>query len=359
MIKKIIPIALISLTLLGTSCTLKSHDEKKPLVQETVVQKKEKNVKDLYGYKNVYLKNFYDLEFEDANKKYDMPYDLEGIIEGSSFFKSRIRISNPERFKKKVLEITENLSYAEEDISNLTPEESLNLAALVVAENYDFKLVNYEGKSIDEIFEIGKAKCTDYTLSVIAVFNLFKEMNPSLKNVYVVDHHFCRYIGHAWNTIIILGNGGIQVSYMDSTWYDTKDAEDLNATDKWHIDFEKWRSQFYEELRDYSSAQKELQPLIEKTTDKKRLEELLDNSARYYYWGKDYKNSLRVYKELVEKFPDSKRMDKYVYQMGWVYYELKDYKHVKECIGILKTKYPHSTYKLDYLEKFIEMLETK
>lgn len=326
---------------------------------QVLEQKTKQNLKERYGYEHVYLKSFYDLEFEKTDEIYEIPSDLESVIKGSSFFKSQTQISNKEKFENNVLKIAKDLGYAEDEIKILPAGEVLDLSARIVAENFSFKQINYEDKSIDEVFEIGKSKCTDYTYSVIAVFNMFKGINPNLKNVYVIGHKFCRYIGHAWNTVIVVGEEDVQIAYLDSTWYDTKSAEDLNATDKWHVDFERWKSQFYAELGDYCSAQQELKSLVEKTIDKKRLEDLLEDSARYYYWGKDYVNSLKVYNELVEKFPGSKQMDEYVYYVGWIYYELKDYEHAKECIETLRTKYSNSVYKLDYVEEQIRNIKLK
>lgn len=326
--------------------------------QVTLEQRLESTrLEDVYGYDHVYLKNFYDLTFENTKKTYKMPADLEKAITPSNFEKKQVEVKDKAEFKREVLSIAKKLKYSEEKIRTLKPLEALEMVAKIVAENYTFKFINYDNKSIDQVFETREAKCTDYTYSVIAVFNLVKEMNPHLNNVYVTNHLFSRNIGHAWNTIVVMGKTSVQVAYFDATWYDTKAAEDLNATDKWHVDFERWRSQFYAALNDYDSAQEELRPLIEKTKNEVRLEQLLERSAYYYFLADDYENSLEAYERLAGEFPRSRDRAEYIYYIGWLYFELRDFENVLRCIEILKTQYPDSPYQLENLEKRIKEYE--
>lgn len=311
-------------------------------------------LKDVYGYDSVHLKDFYDLTFENTDKNYKIPTDLEEAIDLGNVGRRSLELENKEEFRKKILGIAEELEYSEKKIKSLQPLEALELVGNIVVENYEYKQINYDGKTIDQIFETREIKCTDYMYSVIAVFDLMKEMNPNLNNVYVRTHLFSRYIGHAWNTIVVMGKKDVQIAYFDATWYDTEEAENFNATDRWHIDFERWRSQLYADLGDYDAAQKELKPLISKTKSKIRLEQLLERSAYYYFLADEYDASLKMYKQLADEFPKSKDMDEYIYYLGLNYFGLGDYEHMKECIEILKNQYPKSPYKLDYLEKYIK-----
>lgn len=315
----------------------------------------ETKLKDVYGYENVYLKNLYDLTFEDTDETYKLPSDLEKAI-GLDFREKNIELRDKAKFEREVFGIAEKLGYSKEKIKSLQPLEALELVGYIVAENYEFKFINYSDKTIDEIFEARRIKCTDYMYSVIAVFDIIKEINPRLNNVYVTTHLFCRYIGHAWNTIVVMGKEDVQVAYFDATWYDTGETEDFNATDKWHIDFERWKSQLYADLGDYDAAQQELKQLIEKTKDERRLEQLLERSAYYYFAAHENKTSLKVYEQLLEDFQDSKSKDEYIYYVGWNSYVLGDYERVEECIKILREQYPDSLYKLDRLEEHMKQI---
>jgi hypothetical protein len=162
--------------------------------------------------------------------------DLQGIIDSTNLFVSfknlvlprtrypfnvEFKIPQEEYFRKEetkdeVFAIARNLGYDNEVIKNLTIQEAILLSGLVTTKKMDVlkeedrseqNIRRIYQKSIDDIFTEGFGVCGHYAEVNMAVFNLFKSINPRLKNTimkYKVDKRPKDKERHAWNEIITL-----------------------------------------------------------------------------------------------------------------------------------------------------------
>jgi len=215
-------------------------------------------------------------------------------------------IKNAAKFKKLILETASELGYAEKDISNMSIHDAIRLSGMIVAHkleyehgmisdaeketidsidkkdpDYKMKLLsaivsagdqrndlaqNIDAMSVDEIFEKGRAICRNYATVNAGVFEILKEINPNLKNTYMTvfspDGDHSLMLPHAWNKVSTLTADDIKVTYVDSTWLDTRsrsprndelavsaikdDMSFYNAYDESHFGVGLWRIAEYE-----------------------------------------------------------------------------------------------------------------
>ncbi|MBI4237032.1 MAG: hypothetical protein HY696_01275 [Deltaproteobacteria bacterium] len=118
----------------------------------------------------------------------------------------------------------------------------------------------------DQIFAEGQGICRNYAAVNTAVFAILRDLNPQLRNTYMTtfspsaDHSMA--LSHAWNMVSTLTATGVDVTFVDPTWLDTRrrtadgsgaagaGSEQMfyNALDDAHFGKAQWRVPHY--LRD-------------------------------------------------------------------------------------------------------------
>lgn len=190
--------------------------------------------------------DFSKLEIADS-EPVPVPYDIARRI----LAKAVSLRPEPEKFRKMVFGAAEKLGYGEDELGGLDAKVSIMLAVDIVAGrmepfNVDFDndfLKKYgEHLSYYGYFEIGKGDCDKYSTTTIAVFNMFREINPRLSNVYMCDQ-VGGQMPHSWNSVLVIEKDRIKVSYIDPIFYDN--GEGLEASE-FHLDKDRFMESFYQ-----------------------------------------------------------------------------------------------------------------
>lgn len=215
-------------------------------------------------------------------------------------------IADRQRFTALILQTAAELGLSREDIAALSIHDAILLCGQIVAHRltYDHGMIsdaekklvdsidktkpdwkmqmlakmmtagdlrNDHAKAIDtrptdQILSDGHAICRNYAPVNAAVFAILKEINPQLRNTYMTvfspnaDHAMA--LPHAWNMVSTLTATGVESTYVDPTWLDTRSrtaradgtvtAESpetmYNAMDDSHFGKAQWRLKHY--LRD-------------------------------------------------------------------------------------------------------------
>jgi hypothetical protein len=304
---------------------------------------------DLYGT-DIIFQDFSDINFEIVpNEKIDLPRDLKSKIK---YEKKWCDIDDFAKFEKLVWQESQMLGYKKEDIALLLPKEVIEHSINIVINRFDPRYVDSDkdfikihGKnlSIDKYFTIGEGDCDKYACSFLQVFDLIKDNNPNLENVYATREWAGGNLqNHAWNALILVHERDIVISHIDSIFYDSDKSFGFEA-DEYHLSTNRGiaTSTFYKNLGELDIAYEMLQKSftetnnfeekewilselaylgyrlgeIEKTAYAKEeaekigvineMDEILYFSyeAERSFGNKDYANSLK--ERLIEEFPDS------------------------------------------------------
>jgi hypothetical protein len=196
-------------------------------------------------------------------------------------------LADPKRFEHRVLGILWHSGWGEHRIRILSPHRAVLLAVQTVVDRMAYAAVDtlpeYQElrekhgglhNAVDVCFEIGKGDCDKYAALVAHVFDILKQRNPRLRNVFVVPYAIGadytsedRRATHAWNSVILVGDRDITVSHIDATdcdrelayarhWREEIDKDDppgLEATEE-HIKPAHFLANFYWDIRDYRAA---------------------------------------------------------------------------------------------------------
>ncbi len=143
------------------------------------------------------------------------------------------RIENKEGFRDSVFAEAEKLGYNEEKIKNLSAKESIDLSANILANRYksflvddDTSFTNKYGTNLpnDRYFNLGLGDCDKYSHSFIGVFNIFREINKNLSNIYVTEasgkENELDKTGHSWDLLMLFTKNSMFLSEIDPTFYD-------------------------------------------------------------------------------------------------------------------------------------------
>ncbi|MBI2345499.1 MAG: hypothetical protein HYV03_01120 [Deltaproteobacteria bacterium] len=79
----------------------------------------------------------------------------------------------------------------------------------------------------DAIFAGGLGICRNYAQVNAAVYRVLKEWNPNLRNTYMTSYSLedpdsSLALPHAWNMVSALIPDGINITFVDPTWFDTR-----------------------------------------------------------------------------------------------------------------------------------------
>lgn len=215
-------------------------------------------------------------------------------------------IADRERFTALVLETAATLGYAPEDLRHLSIHDAVLLSGRLVAHRltYDRGMISEAEKKLfdaidktqpdwkmellgklmqagdvrndrahavdamspDQIFAEGQGICRNYAPVNAAVFSVLRELNPNLRNTYMTtfspDADHSMTLSHAWNLVATLTATGVDATFVDPTWLDTRrrtadasgatgpgtDEAFYNALDDAHFGKAQWRVAHY--LRD-------------------------------------------------------------------------------------------------------------
>lgn len=262
---------------------------------ESIVYKvsKKKSTFETYG-RNIIYYNFSELP-EDLISKEDikLPHDLERRI--NNIINSS-RISNPSRFREGVLKEAEKLGYAEEMLKSLSIKEAIFTAAKITGSKINYHLVDSDPEFLsqygsnlttDDYFYIGLGDCDKYRNITIGIFNIMKEINPNLKNVYLASEELGGVmIFHAWVSILIPNKENLMLCHVDPTFYDN--GGKFEAGEK-HIMLKNdaYKAYFYQELCDYENSYMLFEESMQKQTDDETLETLLDGASFALFMSSD------------------------------------------------------------------------
>lgn len=204
---------------------------------------------------NIFYSDFNKLEINDSQStsQISVPKDLALFLIQPI---NSPEIKDKEKFSHLVLEEAEKLKYSQENIKTLSPKAAIKLAVDITTRRItyfdvdrDKDFIAKHGRSLgsDKYFEIGLGDCDKYQKITQAVFDILREINPGLQNVYLTSSRLGgkRDILHAWNTVLYLRDDKIYCSQIDPTFYDS--TKKLEA-ESFHLDKENFRENFYKSL---------------------------------------------------------------------------------------------------------------
>jgi len=356
-LKKAVGYALAASLLLFSAHSCKTPDIKN---LESIVYNfsKKKSTFDTYG-KNIKYYNFSELP-EDLIPKEEvkLPSDLEYGI-NSCFNRPNIR--NPYKFREEVLKEAEKLGYTEEMLKSLSPKEAIFTASRITGSKINYHLVDSDpefiGKygtdiSSDEYFYIGLGDCDKYRNITIGIFDIMKEINPNLKNVYLSSEMIGGYMDfHAWVSIIIPCKEDIMLCHVDPTFDDNNGKFECEEN---HIMIknEGYKAYFYKGIYDYETAYTLFEDSIKKQKNDEFLETLLADASFTLFMESHYKPEFAA--ERIEKiiqtyeekgFDD--HLDSLLYRAFMIYKETGDKEKAKYYKQRLFKEFPDSYWVKD------------
>jgi len=216
-----------------------------------------KSTREVYGDR-IRLVKFSELEIK-TEKDVGIPQDLFKAILLNS---NSPRIAYEERFRTAVLNEGRRIGINDEKIKSDSAKEAVLDAAKIVRNRIDYLDVDHDkdfirifGKYLphDRYFELGMGDCDKYAALTTAIFQIFKEMNPRLNNVYLSGGTSFGGIldFHEWNSVIVLENDKINVSHIDPTRFYSKK---LIETQDGYINSKNFLSSFYTSVENYKGS---------------------------------------------------------------------------------------------------------
>lgn len=209
---------------------------------------------------NIEYYDFSKIPFETIPEKgIKVPRDLENILK-----RTKPSIASEKTFKELVLQEAEKIGYSETDLSKLSCKKAVEATVDITANRIKYHSVDSDidfikkyGNDIthDRYFEIGLGDCDKYAAITIGVFDIIKENNNNLKNVYLSNSTLGGDLQlHEWNSLVILKEDAMMLSHLDPTFYDN--GGELEAREGYHIHLNKklFLGRFYRGLLDYDKA---------------------------------------------------------------------------------------------------------
>lgn len=231
-------------------------------------------------------------------EKIDLPINVARMLDR----KKEVKISNPQRFQREVLNTAEEIGYNQKKISSLKPYELVKLSCDIVKRKMDWAYVDDEefqqkyGKSlsIDTYFHMGKGECQRFANATIATYSLLKKINsnPKTKNVQLTRQIGGNLLPHEWVSIIIPSTNGIYCSHIDTSHYE--DGGPLEA-DSRHVNKDSFEHRFQYRLGNYEGSNKLINALLEKEREPEKRARLLAEKAKNFWNLDDYLKSAKAY----------------------------------------------------------------
>ncbi|MBR9683554.1 hypothetical protein GOV03_03360 [Candidatus Woesearchaeota archaeon] len=190
---------------------------------------------------NIEYQNLSEIDFSSlSEEKIDVPIELEKKIED----KQRMsRVENQELLEELIFSEIKKVGVELTELEYLAPKEAIMLAMDVAASVFEYTDVDGgkefieehgSGLPIEKYMALGQGDCDKYSEVAALTFNLLKESNSQLKNIYLVDDQRGPEKRHAWITAVILNKHKIITTSLDPTFYD-EDKERLEGEVGIHI----------------------------------------------------------------------------------------------------------------------------
>lgn len=210
-----------------------------PSKEEPIPEVPLETVEEIYGYENVHLTEFNELDFDDlSTEQVKVPSDLETELENSKDGQY-LPIENEFTFNQTIYETAEKLGYQKSDLQYLEPKEAVLLTLQIVRETLDYKLVDRpfleeEGikklnpdflpvyqTPIDTYFHMAIGDCDKFSGLVMYIFDLMKKINPNLANIYIANEDLGgnRDAPHSWNSIVLMFGDKIEVAHVEPQFF--------------------------------------------------------------------------------------------------------------------------------------------
>ena len=268
---KIIGLAsLLGFSFLGEKYPKLINELDKPIIIEeqtdtALVQKSRRAILS----KRIIYKEFSKIDFDEFKGKSLDDWYVERI---GRLNRDILRVNDRKKLERFVFEEAENLGYSKERIKKIRGKEAINLCIDIVNKRIDYFDVdndkNLRNLSIEDYLEIGKGDCDKYSGAFIAVFDIIKEYNKNLENIYASYERFGGFdIEHSWNSIIIPLEKEIILTHIDLTFYDGGGS--IEAKKGYHIpkDYLEIYAIFFRGVGLFDESYASYERLIEKVTD--------------------------------------------------------------------------------------------
>lgn len=167
-----------------------------------------------------------------SREKRSVPAGLAKVLPGPANVFSAVKVADPLALEKMIIASAEARGVQANELARLTAKQAVELAVNIVADRLTYLLVDEDqqfidryGKHlpIDRYLQIGRGDCDKYAAGVEVVFSYLKTQNPGLANVHVSRASLGGLTqAHAWNTVLLVGDGGIAVSHIDPTFNDNQ-----------------------------------------------------------------------------------------------------------------------------------------
>ena len=292
-------------------------------------------LKDIINYERVSIKRLEEIDFKDE-EKVCLPGDLEDLI-NSCIINQEYK--DKEKFRRRLYR---KYGLSKEAVGGMMPYELLMKCAEIVADNISYQ--DDADPKLNGLFEDdfdlereNKGDCNKYAHTMIYVFNLLKEHNPRLRNVYVGKGTFARARAHDWNAVFVISEGDLQIGMLDITFSDNNGR--LDGFNEYHVS-KFWRANFLSGIRDYETALKYLDEYIQNTKNEKELTGLLFDRAHALFSLRRYEEAAKLYEQLEN--PSMGRADFALYRQIECYSNLGEKEKEKSKIKMFLEKYPRN-----------------
>jgi hypothetical protein len=310
--------------------------------------------------KNIEYQNLSEIDFTSLQEeKVPIPKELEMKIKyrKEHFF----RIKNQKLLEELIFEEVEKLGVKKAETTSLHPEKAIKLSMEVTASVFDYFLV--DGKEfiaehgaslpIEEYMQLRQGDCDKYTDVAVLAFNLFKENNPHLKNIYLLNDSVGPIEKHIWVTAVMLDNNRIITTSLDPTFYDNGNG--LEGKEGTHIPKNNLvrLADFYSLLEDTKGAYLLIEEILQdKTVGEEVKERLLSNLFFEVYWQDDREKMESIRKHYLE-LENKNRLDEVLYYSYEFETEEKNSEAAEAYKNWLLTDFPDS----DWTKKLKENIE--
>ena len=244
-----------------------------------------------YG-KNITYFDFSKLPEELIPKeKIRLPKDLGSYLKGRH---QMIKVKDRQKFRSDFWMEAVKLDYMPETFEKMTVKEAIKAAVDIVASRFEYTEVDEEKNwfnkkygsqlNIEEYFHLKYGDCDKYRDAVMLSFDIIKEFNKKLDNIYL---SWGEELGgilerHAWIAILIPREGNLILSHIDPTFYDnngeleaSKDKEDPHIL----IYNEAFKAYLYQGIKSHEYACELFEESISKTKDEKTIEIMLKDMS--------------------------------------------------------------------------------
>jgi len=217
-------------------------DDQQSIFQQIRNEERLKRRKEIFWETPIEYVDFYNIDFNAfPEEKIDLP---EAFYDRINSDINLPRIEDKEKLENIVRTETEKRGYDWNTISELDANESINLCIDIVCGKIDYydvdldkDFINKYGSflPIENYLEIGLGDCDKYAYAFIATFNIMKEKNVNLSNIYVSTSRFGgNFLFHEWNSIFGFDKENTKImTHIDLTFYDN--GGKLEAKRGYHI----------------------------------------------------------------------------------------------------------------------------